>query len=37
MPNGKNNDNLTKVLSKYSPSLGENDGKFISMKNSGTY
>jgi hypothetical protein len=31
----QNNDKLTKVPSKFSPSLGENDGKFISTWNFG--
>jgi hypothetical protein len=37
MQNGKNNAKLNKAPSKFSPSLGENDGKFISTWNSGIY
>jgi hypothetical protein len=36
MQNGKNNAKLNKVPSKFSPSLGENDGKLISTWNFGT-
>ena len=35
MKNGKNNGKLKMVPSKSSPSLGENDGKFISTGNFG--
>ena len=36
MQNGKNNATLKMVQPKFSPGLGENDGKFISTWNFGT-